>query len=258
MVARVEGKVALITGAASGLGRASANRLSAEGATVILCDIDAEGLEETLETLPGAHRTFTLDVTCKDNWSRVTDLVVREFSDIDILINCAGVAPAPDNIEECSLETWHQNLEVNLTGTFLGCQTAVGIMREKGGAIVNLASIRSLGSTPDTLAYSTSKAGVLGLTRSVALYCAKASYSIRANAICPGVIQTPMVEKWLSDEPDAAKALADIATTYPMGRVGRPDDVASMALYLASDESSFVTGAHFTVDGGFTAQMPGF
>lgn len=250
---RVAGKVALVTGAASGIGRQIALRLSQQGAAVMLADINDAGLGETAALLPGENDVTAFDVRDEAGWQAAVAGVTGRFGTLDILANCAGVALVDDDILTCSSQTWEQTMAINVTGVFLGCRHGLPVMR-RGGSIINLGSMRSFVSAADRLAYSTSKAALLGLTRSVALYCAQEGRDIRANIICPGGINTQLGTSLLAAVPNPAEAEAREIAGYPMGRLGEPDEVAWLAIYLASDESRFMTGASLVVDGGFTSQ----
>lgn len=252
---RLAGKTAFITGAASGIGREIAVQFADEGAGLVLADIDQKGLRKTVSITGDTATTVSLDVTSEKDWLLAAKTVRKSNERLDIVVNSAGISPDLDTIEDCSFTLWNKIVSVNLSGTFLGCQMAVDLMKATGGgSIINIGSVRSVVASPITLAYSTTKSGVLGLTKSVALHCAKKSYNIRANAICPGAITTAMHEDMLTRETDPDAALQDWISEYPIGRLGTAKDVALMAIYLASDESSFVTGANFMVDGGFTAR----
>jgi len=255
-VGRLQDKVTLVTGAASGIGRETAVQFAKQGAYLILTDIDAEGLKKTAALIGPECETVDLDVTDDKQWGKVAALIHENHGCIDVIVNSAGIGPDHDNIEECSVDLWNRIVGVNLTGVFLGCQTAVDLMKDSGGgSIINVASIRSVVASPKTLAYSATKSGVLGLTKSVAMYCAERKYGIRANAICPGAVTTAMHDDMLAREAEGPDTtLEKWIAEYPIGRLGIAEDIAMMAIYLASDESGFVTGAHFMIDGGFTAK----
>ena len=253
---RVAGKVALVTGAGLGLGRASSLLLASEGARLVVSDIDeslagntaAEIVEAGGEALALRH-----DVSKSDDWSAVIAVVEQRFGRLDVLVNNAGIAIAK-NIEDTSLEEWRRTMAVNLDGVFLGCQEGVKLMKKSGGgSIINLSSIDGIIGEPDLAAYCASKGGVRTLTKAVAVHCAEQRYGIRCNSIHPGYIWTPQTENYLRDlgtlEQEKAKALS----RHPIGFLGEPNDIAYMVLYLASDESKFVTGSEMVVDGGYLA-----
>ena len=250
---RVAGKVALITGAASGIGRQIAVRLAQQGAAIMLADVNHAGLKETAEMLPGDSGMTAFDVRDEAGWRAAVAGTTERFGGLDVLANCAGVALVDDNILSCSLQTWEQTMSINVTGVFLGCRHGLPTMR-RGGSIINLGSMRSFVGAADRLAYATSKSALLGLTRSVALYGTQEGRDIRANIICPGGINTQLGASLLADVSDRAEVEAREIAGYPMGRLGEPDEVAWLAVYLASDESRFMTGASLVVDGGFTSQ----
>lgn len=253
MPGRLEHKIALITGAASGIGKQIARRFAEQGARVVLADFDTHKLESIASEIGGESRSIELDVTSLSGWHSAVADVKNDFNRLDILVNSAGIAVADDHIESPSPESFDRVMAVNLGGTVNACRMTLPLLRVNGGSIINLGSIRSHVASADTLAYSSSKFAVLGFTRSLALYCAKNKTGIRVNAICPGVIRTEMHDQWTADLPDREAVERELIAQYPIGRLGEPDDVAWLAVYLASDESGFVTGAHFNVDGGFTA-----
>ena len=253
---RVAGKVALVTGAGLGLGRASSLLLASEGARLVVSDIDeslagntaAEIVEAGGEALALRH-----DVSKSDDWAAVIAVVGQRFGRLDVLVNNAGIAIAK-NIEDTSLEEWRRTMAVNLDGVFLGCQAGVKLMKKSGGgSIINLSSIDGIIGEADLAAYCASKGGVRTLTKAVAVHCAEQRYGIRCNSIHPGYIWTPQTENYLRDlgtlEQEKAKALS----RHPIGFLGEPNDIAYMVLYLASDESKFVTGSEMVVDGGYLA-----
>ncbi len=253
---RVKGKVALVTGAGLGLGRAAALMLAREGARVIVTDFrEIEGATTTdaIVSAGGEAMFLKQDVAKEEDWKRVIASTVARFGGLDILVNNAGVA-LPANAEDTTLDQWRWLMSINLDGVFLGVKYAIGAMKAKGGSIVNLSSIEGLIGDPNLAAYNASKGGVRLLTKSAALHCAKAGYKIRVNSIHPGYILTPMVEGYVAAQADPAAAKTALAALHPLGHIGEPDDIAYGVLYLASDESKFVTGSELVIDGGYTAQ----
>ena len=251
---RLEGKTALVTGAASGIGLQTSIRLAEEGALVMMTDINLEeGLQQAEK--PGVNATFLkLDITEEEEWISVLDETVKRFDRLDILVNSAGMVLIAD-VEQITLEDWRKVHAVNLDGTFLGCKHGVRVMKEFGaGSIINLSSVSGMIGGFNLAAYNSSKGAVRMLTKSVALHCARAGYGIRCNSIHPTFIETPMLESMIRDSPDPEKARQTLVRQVPLRRIGKPDDVANMIVYLASDESTFVTGTEMVIDGGVIAQ----
>ena len=251
---RLEGKTALVTGAASGIGLQTSIRLAEEGALVMMTDINHEEGFKQAEKL-GANATFLkLDITEEEEWISVLDETVKRFDRLDILVNSAGMVLIAD-VEQITLEDWRKVHAVNLDGTFLGCKHGVRVMKEFGaGSIINLSSVSGMIGGFNLAAYNSSKGAVRMLTKSVALHCARAGYGIRCNSIHPTFIETPMLESMIRDSPDPEKARQTLVRQVPLRRIGKPDDVANMIVYLASDESTFVTGTEMVIDGGVIAQ----
>jgi len=252
---RVQGKVALVTGAGLGLGRATSLFLAKEGAKLVVTDIDDKLAAQTAEAIAaagGEALPLRHDVSNPDDWPAVMAAVEKKFGRLDVLVNNAGIAIAK-TIEDTTLAEWRRTMAVNLDGVFLGCQAGIGLMKKTGGSIVNLSSIDGIIGEADLAAYCASKGGVRTLTKAVAVHCAQQKYGIRCNSVHPGYIWTPQTENYLRDlgrlEEERAKALA----RHPIGFLGEPNDIAWMVLYLASDESKFVTGAEMVVDGGYLA-----
>ncbi len=253
---RVADKVAIVTGAAGGIGSAIARCLAEHGARVLLTDI-SEGPVHTaankLRNLGLNVSGMSHDVSDGRDWERVFSFAGSSFGNVDILVNNAGLAHVA-SIEDVSLAEWRRIMSVNLDGAFLGTQAAIAHMRGRGGSIVNIASIRALAGNPNTVAYDTSKAGVVALTRSAALHCARQAYNIRINAVLPGYVETDMVREVMSRQPDPEAAMNSVMNVQPTGRMGLPEEIANTVLFLASDESSFMVGSQLVVDGGYTAQ----
>jgi 3(or 17)beta-hydroxysteroid dehydrogenase len=250
---RVQGKVALITGAASGIGLAAAQLLGEEGADVVIADRDQSRSEAAVAALGRRARIHALDVTREDQWITVTDAVASAFGRLDILVNSAGTVLLKD-VEATTLAEWRDLMAVNLDGTFLGCKHAVRVMKHRGGgSIVNMSSVAGIVGHGGLAAYSASKGGVRLLTKSVALHCARKGYNIRCNSVHPSFAETPMLQSIIAAARDPAKMAAMCNAAAPLGRLAQPIEIARTILFLASDESSFTTGAELVVDGGLTA-----
>ena len=247
---RLEGKVALITGAAGGIGSASAALFEAEGAKLALTDLDAADLAPFAEL--GAL-TLSQDVTDEARWREVVDAVIARFGRLDVLVNNAGVAIV-GNIESATLEDWRKTQAINSESVFLGCREAVRAMKGQGGSIVNISSVAGIIGDAQSVAYCASKGAVRLTTKSVALYCARKGYRIRCNSVHPSFTQTHMVEGFIATAKNPERVREGLSAAAPMGRMGKAEEVAKAILYLASDDSAFTTGAEIVVDGGLTAQ----
>jgi 3(or 17)beta-hydroxysteroid dehydrogenase len=251
---RVKGKVAIITGGGGGLGKAQAVLLAKEGAKIVVTDLDeanGQGVAEEIKENGGEAIFIRHDVSSEAQWKSVIKETLEKFGKLDILVNNAGVIIFK-NIRDTSLEEWRWLMSINLDGVFLGTKYAMEAMKKSGGgSIVNISSAAGIIGTLDTSAYHASKGGVRIFTKAAALECSKAGYdyNVRVNSVHPGVMKTAMVEGLMEDEDKMKAALS----WHPIGRFGEPEDVAYGVLYLASDESSFVTGAELVIDGGWTA-----
>ena len=254
---RVDGKVALITGGAMGLGKAAALLLSQEGATISLTDInETEGRQSADEiAASGGEILFQAhDVSEAERWIEVVDATIERFGRLDVLVNNAGIAIAA-NVETTTLEDWRKTMAVNLDGVFYGTQQAIRVMKESGGgSIINLSSIDGIIGEADLAAYCASKGGVRTFTKAAAVHCGEAGYNIRVNSIHPGYIVTPQHVNYLKALGNYEEENEKARTRHPIGYLGEPDDIAYGVLYLASDESKFVTGSEFVIDGGYIAR----
>lgn len=259
MAGRVAGKLALVTGAAQGLGAAHSWALAREGARVLLTDLNGEGAAAQAAAIDaelGAGTAFAMrhDVTQGADWTAAVDAAREHLGGLSVLVNNAGMG-VPGNIETCTLDNWHKAFAVNVDSVFLGCQKALPLMKDsQPGSIINISSIAGLIASDTMPAYNASKAAVWMLSKSVALYCAKRGWDIRSNSVHPTFVDTPILDGMARNHAmDKDVLLGKLARQVPLGRVGEPADIANAVLYLASDESRFMTGAELKLDGGISA-----
>jgi NAD(P)-dependent dehydrogenase (short-subunit alcohol dehydrogenase family) len=240
---RLKDKVAFVTGGASGLGEAIVRRYVAEGAQVIIADIDVTGGEALAHEL-GA-RFAVLNVSDEQAWLDAFAGIPR----IDILVNNAGIT-THGSIEDLTLAQFRHEFDVDVVGVFLGCKHVIPLMKSNGGSVINMSSMCGVRAQADLAAYNAAKAAVTHLTKSVALHYAKSGYGMRCNSLHPGAIHTPILEKVMAQVEDGQALYDGWVAGHPIGRLGKPEEIAAMAVYLASDEAAFTTGAEFRVDGG--------
>ena len=248
---RLKDKVVIITGGVGGIGSATVRLFAVEGAKLVIVDVnenEGEALASELKDDGYAATFISLDVTNEQQWIRAVDATIEKYGQLDILVNNAGIFRM-ETVDETDLELWNRIQEVNATGVFLGIKHGAAAMRRSGGgSIVNISSGAGIVGSATGAAYHASKGAVRLLTKAAAIQYA--ADGIRVNSVHPGVTNTPMIRELMADETAGAGFLAGT----PMGRLGRPDEIANAILFLASDEASFITGAELVVDGGFTAQ----
>lgn len=249
---KMDGKVALVTGGAEGIGASVGRMIVEEGGQVLLCDIQVDKARALADELGENAASFELDVRDRERWYDAVKAAQDHFGKLNVLCNIAGISE-PGNVVDGPFDTWERTIDINLNGPYYGMRAALPAIEASGepGAIVNIGSMIALRAAAFVAAYSASKAGLLGLTRSVALDCAERGVPIRANLVHPGAIRTPMYNRYKYsglDEPDNIER--DFGATHPMNRIGEPEEVAKAVVFLASDEASFTTGCDFTVDGG--------
>ena len=254
-IVKLQGKIALVTGAGSGIGQSIALLFTQEGASVIAADMNAAGLQETMQKLAARGQTaetIQLNVTDETAVKATVEQVLARSGRIHLLLNIAGIGSTQTAVDT-DLETWERVFAVNVRGTFLMAKYFLPSMIAQGhGVIINMASVAGQVGLPNRAAYCASKAAVIGLTRAMAIDHVK--QGIRVNAICPGTVDSPWVGRLLAEADDAKLARENLVARQPMGRLGQPDEIAEAALYLASDAASFITGTTLTIDGGLTAQ----
>ena len=251
---RVEGKVALVTGGGSGLGAEDCRVLAREGAKVLVCDINEAAARQVADEIGEAAHGFAHDVSSEDGWKAAIAEVEQRFGGLNILVNNAGIVVVADP-EETTLEQWRRVQSVMSDGVFLGCKYAIPLMaRSGGGSIINMSSTASHLGYPPFFAYSAAKGAVRSLTKSVAMHCQQKGYGIRCNSVHPASIETPMIQGAMG-RPGQEQEIPE--GVLPAGAIGHPRDVANLILYLASDESRFVTGAELLIDNGLTITPAG-
>ena len=259
-MSRLSNQIALVTGAANGIGYAIAAAFLREGATVILTDIDEEALTQSVAGLGGAAHSRQLDVRSESDWAACAGWVRERFGGLDCLVNNAGITgfietSGPHDPEHLDMESWRAVHETNTHGTALGCKYAIRLMKHReAGSIINIASRSGVVGIPRAAAYAASKAAVRNHTKSVALYCAEEGYPIRCNALLPAAIYTGMWEAMLPPPGEAREAMTSaLIADVPLRRWGQPGDVAEAAVYLATPGSAYVTGTELHIDGGLLA-----
>ena len=247
---RVSGKVVLITGGADGIGAASARLLAAEGASVVVTDINEAGAQAVAGATGGVGLLH--DATSEESWSQVMEAVQARYGRLDVLVNNVGGGLPNGDIEQRTLDDYHAVMRRNLDSVFIGCKLGIELMKASGGSIINLSSVAGIRAASHEAGYSASKGAVRLLTKSVALHCARTRYRIRANSLHPGYILTGRMKRWVTTTEDGKAMLETLLAQHPIGFLGEPEDVAGAVLYLASDESRFMTGSELVIDGGFT------
>lgn len=251
---RVKDKVALVTGGGSGLGEAMCIRLAEEGATVVVSDINVASAEAVAAEIGGGAWAAHQDVTDEARWRELMDEIVERHGGLNILVNNAGIAIV-GSVEDATLEDWQRTQNVNLDAVFMGTREAIRVMKSGSGSIINISSIEGIIGEQKVAAYNASKGGVRIFTKSSALHCAAEGYDIRVNSVHPGFIGTSMVSDALESmsKEDGEAFEQRIVGSIPMGRMGEPRDIANGVLFLASDESSYMTGSELVIDGGYIA-----
>ena len=249
---RVDGKIALVTGAGAGIGRATCELLALAGAKVVVTDINLIAAEETVKSITsagGEALAIQHDVASEDDWERAINKTLESYSKLDVLVNNAGICVAPGVIDT-SLADWRREQSVILEGTFLGVRSAMRVMKDNvtTGSIINISSIAALNGENHSASYAACKAGVKILSKCAAVDCGKAGYNIRVNTLFPGTINTPMSEQF-----EGTPGWELLKKVMPLGRLGEPIEIARGVLFLASDDSSFMTGSDLVIDGGITA-----
>jgi NAD(P)-dependent dehydrogenase (short-subunit alcohol dehydrogenase family) len=251
MASRLDGKVCVITGAGGGMGREAAIVFTGEGAKVCVADVDLDVAEETVSECPGEAFAVRVNVANEDDVRHMYASAAERFGGVDVLYNNAGISPADDaSVLDTSVEAWQRVQDVNTKGVFLCCKHGIPYLLERGGgSVINVASfVAILGAATSQISYTASKGAVLALSRELAVQFAR--QAIRVNALCPGPVETPLLLAIYGDDPSAFKRRQ---VHWPTGRLGKPREIVNAALFLASDESTFVNGAAFVVDGGLTA-----
>ena len=256
---RLAGKVAMVTGGASGLGAAVVKRFFAEGARVVVTDVQDELGERVAAQGDGIYQH--LDVADEAGWQDAMALIEEHYGRLDVMFNNAGVLGNGKSIGDMDLATWHRVIGINQTGVMLGCQHAIRLMQKNpggsSGSIINTASTTSYAALAEDLAYCTTKSAVRMLTKSVAVWCARNKLNIRCNSIHPGAIHTAIHDAMLDQASDREAMMAVFNNMSPLGRMGRSEEVAALVAFLASDEASFITGGEYLIDGGALSSHPG-
>lgn len=256
---RLAGKVAIVTGGASGIGAATVKRFRAEGAEVIVADVQADLGEKVASE--NAALFHSLDVTDSGQWAAMMAMAEKRFGRLDIVFNNAGVLSGGKSIETIDLATWQRTIAINQTGVMLGCHHGIALMRRNpggsGGSIINTASTASYAGLANDVAYCTTKAAVRILTKSVAVWCAQNRTHIRCNSVHPGPVETPIFSQALPAGADLAPVMQIVGDMSPSGRMGKPAEVAAVVTFLASDEASYMNGSEVLVDGALMALHPG-
>ena len=256
---RLDGKVAMITGGAAGIGRRHVELFAQEGARVVIGDIAKEAAERAVNEIKGqgGEAIFVqLDVSEENRWKEGLDEVIKKYGKLNILVNNAGISLAK-TVENTSLDEWNFIMKINATGVFLGCKYAIAVMKDNGEpcSIVNISSIDAMVGEAELPAYCASNGAVRSFTKAIALSCAEAGYNIRVNSVHPGYIHTELTEKEAQDSGMApAQYFEKVGKMHPLGRIGKPIDIAYVSLFLASDESNWVTGSEFVADGGYISK----
>lgn len=257
MAGRLNGKVAVVTGGTYGIGYSIAEVFLEEGAKVIITGQNAEKGDAAAKELGAVY--VQQDVAKPDSWKQVSDVVERRFGRLDAMVNNAGIS-INGSIEDMPLEIWQRTLDVNVTGVMLGCRMAIPLMKKNpggpSGSIINMSSILGIVGISWSMAYNTSKGAVRLLTKSVAMHCAQQGYRIRCNSIHPGTVDTPMLSNFIAQQPDAVERRKFFEAMQPIGFLGNGRDVGKLALYLASDDSRYMTGSELVIDGGVIADGP--
>jgi NAD(P)-dependent dehydrogenase (short-subunit alcohol dehydrogenase family) len=252
---KLEQRVAVITGAGSGIGQAMARLFAGEGARIFAADVNESAAQETARMITeagGACRTFAADVSRPDQVRAMIDAAISAFGRIDILCNNAGIGSTTD-VVECEPDEWDRVMAVNVKSVYLGCKYAIPhMLAQGGGVIVNTASVAGMVGLPKRASYSASKGAVIALTRQVAVEYVE--QGIRVNCLCPGTVDSPWVGRLLQQADDPVAARQALVARQPLGRLGTPDEIAAAALYLVSDDAAFITGTGLVIDGGLTAR----
>lgn len=242
---RLKDKIGFVTGGASGLGEAIARRFVAEGASVVIGDIDEAAGAAVVADIGQAARFVPLDVREAASWQSALATCDR----LDILVNNAGIT-THGSIEDITLDQFRHEFDIDVVGVFLGCKLVIPLMKDRGGSIINMSSLCGVKAMADLFAYNAAKAAVTHMTKSAALHYAAKGYGIRCNSVHPGAIHTPILDKVIAQVEDPQALYSGWVASHPVGRLGKPEEIAAIAVYLASDESGFATGAEFRIDGG--------